>query len=93
MILQSMLGLEFVPAAREIRLRNPIVPAFVGEITVGGLQLGEASVDFSVRRDGAATSLRILRNHGSIQVTLMMEPTRAVPFAPPRMVAGQVITV
>ncbi len=70
MMLQAMLGLEFDPANSEIRLRNPFVPAFVGEITIAGLRLGNASVDFSVRRDGSAVSLRVLRSDGPIRVTV-----------------------
>jgi hypothetical protein len=66
-----MLGLAFDPAARHVRLINPSVPAFAGEITVRNLSLGDASVDFVVRQDGEAISLQVLRTRGDLQVSLV----------------------
>ena len=74
MIIQAMLGLEFSPETHEIRLRNPVLPASIDEITVRGLRLREATVDFSVGRDGDAVSLVVLRTVGAIRVTLVVDP-------------------
>ena len=71
MIIQAMLGLEFDPAAGDVRLRSPTIPAFVGEITVRGLRLGDAHADFTVRRNGEAVALEVLRSAGPIRVTLV----------------------
>ena len=76
MILQALLGLQFDPSAREIRLHDPIVPESLGEITIRGLQLCDARVDFAVHRIGTATSLRVLRNDGAIRVSLVMDTGR-----------------
>jgi glycogen debranching enzyme len=70
MVLQAALGVEFDTSLCEVRLMNPVVPVGVGEIIVRGLQLCGDSVDFSVRRDGQAVSLRVLRRTGSLRVTL-----------------------
>ena len=70
-MLQAMLGLSFDPAARHIRLVNPSVPAFAGDVTVRNLSLAGASVDFVVRQDGEAISLQVLRTRGDLQVSLV----------------------
>jgi glycogen debranching enzyme len=70
-MLQAMLGLEFDPAGRHVRLVNPSVPAFAGDITVRNLSLSGASVDFLVRQDGEAISLQVLRTRGDLQVSLV----------------------
>jgi glycogen debranching enzyme len=71
LMLQAMLGLSFDPAERHIRLVNPTVPAFAGNIVVRNLSLAGASVDFVVRQDGEAISLRVLRTCGDLQVSLV----------------------
>jgi glycogen debranching enzyme len=70
-MLQAMLGLSFDAQGRHIRLVNPTVPAFAGDITVRNLSLCGASVDFRVRQDGEAISLQILRTRGDVQVSLV----------------------
>jgi glycogen debranching enzyme len=71
LMLHAMLGLEFDPAARHIRLINPSVPEFAGDVTVRNLSLAGASVDFVVRQDGEAISLQVLRTRGDLQVSLV----------------------
>ena len=48
-LVQASLGLEFAPDQHEIRLRNPCLPAFLDEITIRNLRLGE----FGQRSQGA----------------------------------------
>ena len=71
MIIQALLGLEFNPAAAEIRLNNPMVPDFIGQITVRGLRLGGSTIDFVVGSDRDALSLRTLRQDGPIRITVV----------------------
>jgi len=71
MLLQAALGLEFDPDRHEILLRAPRLPAFLDEVTLSHLQLGESSVDLTVRRHGADVSLQILRNDGQIRVAVV----------------------
>jgi glycogen debranching enzyme len=68
-LIEAALGLEFDPPAREIRLRNPRLPSFLGELTLRNLQLGEASVDLVVRRHADEVSMELLQTSGKIQVT------------------------
>jgi glycogen debranching enzyme len=68
-LIEAALGLEFDPSAREIRLRNPRLPPFLGELVLRNLQLGAASVDLLVRRHGDEVSMELLQTSGKIQVT------------------------
>jgi glycogen debranching enzyme len=81
LLLQAMLGLTFDHAARRIELINPTVPAFVGDIVIRNLRLGDATADFAVRQDGGAISLQVLRATPGLQVSLVFDP-------PPRVSNG-----
>lgn len=76
-MLQSLLGLEFDHGAREIRLVRPLVPAFVGDVTVRNLRLADASVDFVVRQNDGAISLQVLRVRGDVRVSLLVDGSEA----------------
>jgi glycogen debranching enzyme len=71
-LLEAALGLEFDPGRGEIRLRNPRLPAFLNEIILRDLQLGDSSVDLRVRRQGEDVSLEVLRTRGKIQVSIVL---------------------
>ena len=71
MLLQASLGLEFDPDRHEILLRSPRLPVFLDEVTLRHLQLGQSSVDLTVRRHGKDVSLQILRNDGQIGVKVI----------------------
>src|SRR6266700_2786384 len=47
-LLEASLGLEFDPAAGEIRLINPRLPAFLDEVVLRNLQLNQSSVDINL---------------------------------------------
>src|ERR1700732_2754004 len=66
-LLEATLGLEFDEQRGEIRLRNPRLPAFLNEVILRALGLGDSSVDLCVRRHGDDVSLEVLRTRGQIQ--------------------------
>jgi glycogen debranching enzyme len=68
-LLEASLGLEFDPAAGEIRLRNPRLPRFLDEVVLHNLQLGQASVDLRVHRRDEEVSVELLQTSGKIQVS------------------------
>ncbi|MFL6797649.1 MAG: glycogen debranching N-terminal domain-containing protein [Xanthobacteraceae bacterium] len=72
-LLEASLGLQFDPAANEIRLHNPQLPAFLDEVTFRRLQLGRSSVDLKVRRHAHGVSLEILERRGEVQVSVVFE--------------------
>jgi glycogen debranching enzyme len=68
LLLQSSLGLEFDPDRNEILLRNPRLPAFLEEVILRNLRLGQSTVDLMLHRHGADVSLQVLRNEGRIRI-------------------------
>jgi glycogen debranching enzyme len=68
-LVEASLGLEFDPAAGEIRLRNPRLPRFLDEVVLRNLQLGQASVDLRVHRRDDEVSVELLQTSGKIQVS------------------------
>ena len=66
MLLQASLGLEFDQDRDEILLREPRLPAFLEEVTLRNLRLGQSTVDLMLRRHGNDVSIQVLRNDGQI---------------------------
>ncbi|MBN9003890.1 MAG: amylo-alpha-1,6-glucosidase [Rhizobiales bacterium] len=71
-LLEAALGLEFDAAASEIRLHNPRLPAFLNEVILRDLCLGESSVDLRLRRHDDDVSLEVLRTRGHIRVSIVL---------------------
>ena len=69
MLLQSSLGLEFDQDRNEILLREPRLPAFLEEVTLRNLRLGQSTVDLMLRRHGNDVSIQVLRNDGQIRIS------------------------
>jgi glycogen debranching enzyme len=77
-MLERLLGLT--PEAFENRLRivRPVLPASIGGLTLRGLRIGRAKVDLRFERDAEGrAAVRVLRNEGSIDVTVEREGTEA----------------
>ncbi len=73
LLLQACLGLEFDPANRAIRFRNPRLPGFADEITLRNLGFDGAQVDVTLRQVGEHAALRVLRNTGAVQVSMLLD--------------------
>jgi glycogen debranching enzyme len=71
-LLEASLGLEFDPFNDEIRLRNPRLPAFLDEVILHNLQLGQSSVDVRVWRRNDTVSLDTPRTDGDIRVSTVL---------------------
>jgi glycogen debranching enzyme len=69
-LIEAALGFEFAPASCEIRLRNPRLPRFLGQLVLRNLRLGAASVDLMVRRQGDEVSVELLRTSGKVEVSI-----------------------
>ncbi|MBN8958591.1 MAG: amylo-alpha-1,6-glucosidase [Rhizobiales bacterium] len=73
MLLQAALGLEFDPDAREIRLRNPRLPAFLPEVTLHNLRLGEAKITLALHRHGEGVGIQTLNAEGAVRVSTILD--------------------
>jgi glycogen debranching enzyme len=70
-LLQSCLGLRFDPAKSEIVFEQPVLPAFLDEITLFGLSLPHGSIDVRLRRSGSGVVVETLARRGTIHVVTM----------------------
>src|SRR5260370_28965209 len=67
-LMGAALGVSFNPAAGESRFTRPALPAFLGEVTLEQLRLGEVSFDLLVRRDPRDAALTVRRKEGEAEV-------------------------
>ena len=68
-----MLGVSFRPRERVIRFDRPILPAWLDELRIENLRLGDAAVDVGLRRHEAdgGVSLNLLRRRGQVEVAVI----------------------
>jgi glycogen debranching enzyme len=69
-LLQSCLGLSFDPDKRMITLRRPVLPAFLDQVILRGLSIGDARANIRARRSGRETVIDLLSTEGDIGVRL-----------------------
>jgi glycogen debranching enzyme len=67
-MLQSCLGLGFDLNRSHITFEGPVLPDFVGEVTLLNLALDEATVDVVLRRSGLQVVVDVLDRRGSVRV-------------------------
>ncbi len=72
LLVQAVLGMEFDPATRSIRFRNPKLPRFMEEVTLRNVGFDNARVDITLIRAGDHVALRVLQNHGALQVSMIL---------------------
>ena len=72
-LLEAALGLECDAEAGEIRLRNPRLPAFLNQVILRDLSLGESSADLRICRHNDEVSLEVMRTRGKISVSIVMK--------------------
>ena len=73
-LVEAMLGLEFRPASSEIHLRDPRLPAFLEQVILRNLSVGDSSMDLRVHRHGDEVSIEVLRAQGKIQASVILSP-------------------
>jgi glycogen debranching enzyme len=71
-LIEAALGLEFLPQANEIHLRNPRLPDFLDQVILRNLQVGGSTMDLKVRRHGEGVSLEVLQARGKIQTSVIL---------------------
>jgi glycogen debranching enzyme len=72
-LLQALLGLEFDPENRELRLRDPALPPTIEWLVIRNLRLDTAELDLAVRRHaGGAVSVEVLRSRETVRVSVVL---------------------
>jgi glycogen debranching enzyme len=70
-LLGACLGLSFDPAARIVRLEQPVLPAGLDRVTLRGLALGGGRIDVSLRRAaGDSVAMSVSGRRGDIGAVL-----------------------
>ena len=67
-MLQSCLGVGFDLNRSHITFEGPVLPDFVGEVTLLNLALDEATVNVALRRSGLQVVVDVLDRRGSVRV-------------------------
>jgi glycogen debranching enzyme len=70
-LLGAILGVSFRPAERQIRFTRPLLPAFLDEVRLEQLRMGDVSVDLLFRRHARDSSLNVLRKEGEAEIVLI----------------------
>jgi glycogen debranching enzyme len=68
--LQACLGLEFEPTGEAIRFRQPRLPAFLREVTIRNLRIGDTRLDLALHRYGTDVSVNVLDRVGEGRVAV-----------------------
>ncbi len=71
LMIRAALGIEFDVVGKAIIFRNPRLPPFCDQIVLKDLRMGEAIVDIELQRSGRHVSMRVLRNTGAVQVSMI----------------------
>ncbi|MBD8577289.1 glycosyltransferase [Pseudomonas syringae] len=67
-MLQSCLGLQFDPQGLRVTFDEPVLPAFLDQVLLRRLQLGQGSVDLALRRSGGSVLIEVLQRQGDVRV-------------------------
>jgi glycogen debranching enzyme len=70
-LVQASLGVQFDPAAREIRFEHPMLPAFLDHLHVRGLRLGDAEADVLLHRSGEEVAATVTRRCGKVRIVIV----------------------
>ena len=71
MLLQACLGMSIDTPARELRFENPALPAWLPEVRITNLRVGEATADLLLERHPHDVGVTVLRREGRIRVTVV----------------------
>ena len=70
-LVQASLGIGFDQGAGEIRFDRPVLPAFLDELHLRGLQTKHGFVDVLLRRHGSDVALNITRRQGNVSIVVL----------------------
>ncbi len=69
--LQACLGIECDHSANVVRLTRPMLPAFLDEVCIRGLRLGESRVDLLLRRYRSDVAVNVIARDGDVRVIVL----------------------
>jgi glycogen debranching enzyme len=68
LLLGAVLGMSVDGAAQRVSFREPLLPQFLDEVNIRGLQVGAQRVDLSLRRHAEDVGVNVLGSTGPVEV-------------------------
>jgi len=70
-LLQACLGLSFRQPEPQLRLYTPLLPAFLDEVHIMNLTLGDATVDLAFQRHPQDVGVNVMRRDGNVDIVIV----------------------
>lgn len=70
LLMRAALGLDVDARNRRLHFARPVLPAFLNEVEIRNLRVGEASVNLILRRRDKDVTIQVLRRDGQVEVTV-----------------------
>ena len=71
LVLQSMLGIYAQAEENIVYVHNPVLPRWLGEVTLSNLRVGRTTMRLRFRREGAQTSFSVLDKQGPGRIVVV----------------------
>jgi len=71
LVLQAMLGLYASAAENVLYVHNPLLPKWLGEVTLSNLSVGRSRLSLRFRRDGNQTTFSVRDKQGGVRVVVV----------------------
>ena len=71
LVLQSMLGIYAQAEENIVYVHNPVLPRWLGEVTLSNLRVGRTSMRLRFRREGGQTSFSVLDKQGPGRIVVV----------------------
>ena len=68
LLLRACMGLDIRAGDQKIALINPTLPASLDEVRINGLRVGNACVDFLLKRDRHSIAVEVLKKKGDLEI-------------------------
>jgi len=69
-LLDALLGISFEPAAERVHVNRPLLPDYLDEVSIAGLQVGKGRMDLLLRRHLRDVSVNVLNKSGDGELVL-----------------------
>ncbi len=70
-LLQGPLGLDIRAPRPTVTFRRPRLPAFLGEVRLRGLRVGDAKLDLDLARTRTGVTVEVVRRQGTVEVEVL----------------------
>jgi glycogen debranching enzyme len=69
-LLGACLGIELVHERDELQFREPVMPAFLDEVVIRNLRLGDSRADVRLHRYGSDVTVNVLHREGAARIVV-----------------------